>query len=106
MSLQFLKQSPLSDVFTREAERRDPDDAFGRIRCPLCDWHPTASSLWCCWHDGAPEPFFHGCGTLWNTFSTRGKCPGCAHQWRWTSCHRCGEWSRHDDWYETEPGSV
>ena len=35
----------------------------------------------------------------WNTFETRGKCPDCAHQWRWTSCLRCEGWSRHEDWY-------
>ena len=40
------------------------------------------------------------CGTAWNTFATRGRCPGCAHQWRWTSCLRCDQWSPHGDWYE------
>jgi len=79
-----------------------PDDAaaFERIRCPLCSWRPTASSSWSCRADDTPEPPFDWCGTQWNTFTTRGRCPGCLHQWRWTSCLRCAGWSLHDDWYE------
>jgi hypothetical protein len=78
-----------------------PDDAFSGIRCPLCSWRPTASSLWSCLAVGTPEPFFEGCGAVWNTFSTRGRCPGCRHQWQWTSCLRCEGWSLHEDWYES-----
>jgi hypothetical protein len=48
----------------------------------------------------SPEPPFKGCGTVWNTFLTKGRCPGCSHQWRWTSCLQCQQWSLHDDWYE------
>jgi len=65
---------------------------------------PDASSRWCCHPHETPEPFFPGCGTVWNTFSTRGRCPGCDHQWLWTSCLSCGEWSLHQDWYEYETG--
>lgn len=75
---------------------------FGRIRCPLCKWRPKASSLWYCgdcWH---PERFMDGCGMEWNTFDTRGLCPGCGHQWRWTSCLSCWEWTLHEDWYAGE----
>ena len=79
-------------------------DAFHRIRCPLCEWQPTATSVWACYSEGTPEPFFGGCGTVWNTFETKGRCPGCAHQWQWTSCLSCHGWSRHDDWYVEEPG--
>ena len=81
-----------------DAER----DAFERIRCPLCQWHPSPSSTWSCFNDDTPEPPFNWCGTSWNTFTTRGRCPGCQHQWRWTSCLSCGGWSLHEDWYETE----
>ncbi len=73
---------------------------FNRIRCPLCQWSPTKSSQWFCADCDAPEFFYNGCGTMWNTFETRGKCPTCAHLWRWTSCLHCGEWSRHEDWYK------
>jgi len=100
--LQLLqKVDPASnvDVDTREGERDDP---FGAIRCPLCRWHPVDSSRWCCENVGTPEPFFHACRTIWNTFLTRGKCPGCGHQWLWTSCHYCEGWSLHEDWYERE----
>ena len=82
----------------RADQSRDP---FTGIRCPLCAWRPSASSRWRCgWQAGDPEPAFSACGTSWNTFSTRGRCPGCHHQWRWTSCLACHEWSRHTDWYE------
>ncbi len=72
---------------------------FERIRCPLCNWSPDASSRWCCADADAPEYFYGGCYTNWNTFETRGKCPTCAHIWRWTSCLRCAQWSPHEDWY-------
>jgi hypothetical protein len=78
------------------------DDGFGRIRCPRCRWHPSASSRWFCQSGGTPEPPFDACGTAWNTFSTGGKCPGCGHQWTWTTCLRCHEVSLHEDWYEHE----
>jgi len=96
----MLKQSPVPGHVTDIDLRLDDEDAFGRIRCPLCGWQPTPSSMWCCHVSRTPEPFFEGCGTMWNTFSTRGRCPGCAHQWRWTTCLRCEGWSLHDEWYE------
>jgi hypothetical protein len=80
--------------------RPDDEDAFERIRCPLCSWQPTPSSTWRCWGEDTPEPPFNWCRTTWNTFTTHGRCPGCQHQWRWTSCLRCHGWSLHDDWYE------
>jgi hypothetical protein len=49
------------------------------------------------------EGFFDGgCGECWNTFNTRGRCPGCGHQWRWTACLNCSGWSLHEHWYEIE----
>src|SRR5215510_4975685 len=63
-------------VGTRPAPA-DDDTAFSRIRCPVCSWQPDASSRWCCDWVGTPEPFFESCGTVWNTFETRGRCPGC-----------------------------
>ena len=78
------------------------ENTFFGVRCPLCAWRPDASSRWCCHQSETPEPPFPWCGTVWNTFSTRGRCPGCDHQWRWTSCLSCGGWSLHDDWYEHE----
>jgi hypothetical protein len=98
MSLQLLKKSSVPLAPPDTAQDEDTSKGFSRIRCPLCGWSPSAASLWACESHGTPEPFF-GCGTMWNTFATRGKCPGCAHQWRWTSCLRCHEWSLHDDWY-------
>jgi hypothetical protein len=99
----MLKKGPVTGPITDIQRRLDDEDVFGRIRCPLCGWQPAPSSVWCCEAAKAPEPFFEGCGTTWNTFSTRGRCPGCAHQWRWTSCLRCAEWSLHDEWYEDTP---
>ena len=71
----------------------------GRIRCPHCLWQPERGSRWLCYPAGAPEFFFDGCGTSWNTFDTRGVCPGCSHQWRFTSCLSCAKWAPHQDWY-------
>jgi len=63
----------------------------GRIRCPRCAWEPGPHDLWMCI-----------CLHTWNTFDTRGLCPGCGRKWTETQCLRCGEWSRHEDWYDDE----
>ena len=99
-----FKKGPSSIFVPHSTTSVDDRDAFHRIRCPLCEWQPTATSVWACYSEGTPEPFFGGCGTVWNTFETKGRCPGCAHQWHWTSCLSCHGWSRHDDWYVEEPG--
>lgn len=83
-----------------QVEDKAPD--FSRIRCPLCAWQPQATNRWYCADCGHPEYFSSGCGMIWNTFATRGLCPGCGHQWRWTVCLRCFGWSRHEAWYITE----
>jgi len=83
----------LSLVVTRKDPAVTTRDG-GRIRCPKCQWEPAKSDRWCC----AP-----GCQHVWNTFETRGLCPGCSKQWTETVCLRCNQWSRHDDWYEASP---
>lgn len=89
---------------TPKPDLDDDDAAFSRIRCPLCAWQPSPNDRWSCvWIEGSPEPPFSSCGAIWNTFKTRGNCPGCRHQWRWTSCLRCAGWSLHEDWYEVSP---
>lgn len=101
--MELLKRAdvrPDLGVFT--IPRDQENEGFDRIRCPLCDWRPTPASTWCCFGEGTPEPPFEWCGTIWNTFTTHGRCPGCRHQWQWTSCLRCGGFSLHDDWYECE----
>lgn len=72
---------------------------YSKIRCPKCCWQPKSSSLWYCCDCDFPEYFYNGCDTAWNTFDTFGKCPTCQHQWKWTTCLFCGEWSLHEDWY-------
>jgi hypothetical protein len=92
------------DASDELSQADDEDPRFARIRCPRCRWRPNSWSLWhCgdCWH---PEGFLEGCGAEWNTFDTRGLCPGCGHQWRWTSCLSCEEWSPHEDWYAGDAG--
>lgn len=100
----FLKESRPAVPGTIDLPGVEDRDSFSAIRCPLCRWRPSASSRWYCEPRGTPEPFFHGCGTSWNTFATRGCCPGCGHHWQWTSCLHCGQWSRHEAWYEEESG--
>jgi hypothetical protein len=77
----------------------DSDAGSGGIRCPVCAWRPSPASRWRCECGGTPEPPFAACGTVWNTFETRGRCPGCQHQWQWTTCHDCLSASPHEDWY-------
>ena len=87
------RQSPHEDLdpsTTDEVDQRD-DVGTGHIRCPKCAWRPRRSDTWEC-----------SCGWEWNTFDTRGRCPRCAFQWMRTQCLTCGEWSLHDDWYETD----
>lgn len=81
-------------------EDEGPD--FNRIRCPLCRWRPNASSRWACAYCPYPEHFYGGCRAVWNTFDTRGLCPGCGHQWRWTACLSCHQWSPHEEWYAND----
>jgi hypothetical protein len=102
--MQLLQPANRTGTLTLTVPMLDVADVFGRVRCPLCAWRPDSSSRWCCNTFDTPEPDFGGCGTVWNTFSTRGQCPGCEHQWRWTSCLSCLGWSLHKDWYEEQPG--
>ena len=68
------------------------DELFGAalpgIHCPKCKWPPRTKNLWTC-----------KCGHQWNTFDTRGLCPGCESQWEITQCLQCGATSPHPEWY-------
>ena len=103
----FLKEDRIPDhIITTDLDLdRERDDGFRGIRCPLCGWRPVASSRWMCSCIVTPEPYFESCGYVWNTFETRGRCPGCGHQWHWTTCQRCSEPSPHEDWYEQDESS-
>jgi hypothetical protein len=83
-------------VSTPDSGHETADDD---ILCPRCDWRPSSGSRWCCSCESTPEPPFDACGTVWNTFETRGRCPGCQHQWQWTTCLSCGVASLHEHWY-------
>lgn len=101
--LALRKPMPATDLVDRILERTDDDTPeFLRIRCPHCDWEPDSTALWCCAARAEPPEHHRGCGTSWHTFDTRGRCPGCDHQWAWTACLRCSRWARHDDWYVSE----
>jgi hypothetical protein len=64
------------------------------IRCPKCGWRPGKHDKWSC-----------ACSHAWNTFDTRGVCPECYAAWKDTQCLRCGQWSLHEAWYDTDaPG--
>jgi DNA-directed RNA polymerase subunit RPC12/RpoP len=100
VSLQALHQgSPSPDAPAILPVDLDAGTDGTNIRCPHCDWKPEKSSRWTCVSMRKPEFFTRGCGTTWNTFETRGRCPGCGHQWHWTKCLRCHTWSAHDEWY-------
>lgn len=82
---------------TPGAPTKDPrlgdEGGAGRLRCPKCAWEPRPGDVWCC-----------VCFCVWNTFETGGVCPACDRVWTETQCHRCGEWSPHEDWYEPASG--
>jgi len=98
----LLKRDPHWRPMITEHTSDDARPGEPRIRCPLCAWEPRHSDLWTCWDCPVPEGLAHGCGTSWHTFDTGGRCPGCQHQWTWTTCLACGRWSRHVDWYWPE----
>lgn len=60
------------------------------IYCPNCQWRPQPEDRWQC----VPS-----CGTIWNTFWTRGVCPGCTVKWPVTQCLGCKRFSPHEAWY-------
>jgi hypothetical protein len=94
----LFRKSPGFDDYSETEKLKDTPTTFSRIRCPLCAWQPRASSRWYC----ADTISHDGCWTAWNTFDTRGRCPGCDYQWKWTDCLRCGASSPHEAWYEDE----
>jgi hypothetical protein len=78
------------------------DNRQGRrdIHCPACTYRPRPEDRWDC----LPR-----CGTLWNTFWTRGVCPGCGIEWPKTQCPSCGVLSPHKAWYHDpidQPGEM
>jgi hypothetical protein len=95
----FQKTSSPDDSFDRIKELDKEKTDFNRIRCPLCQWQPQKSDRWMCADGGEPEYYYNACYTSWNTFETGGRCPGCNHQWRWTTCLSCHGFSRHEAWY-------
>lgn len=100
-SVLLLRRSdPSRDVPIVLPFQHDSVEHGRRVRCPRCHWEPAKFDRWICTSQGAPEYFDLGCGTAWNTFDTHGQCPGCRHQWQWTSCLACHEWSPHEEWYE------
>lgn len=100
----FQKKSNSEKSLLEQAKFGDQGTDFGHIRCPLCGWRPQKSSRWFCTNCPYPENFSDGCGTAWNTFDTGGICPGCGHQWQWTACLQCWQWSPHEAWYEEKTG--
>jgi len=66
------------------------------IYCPRCGWRPSAQDRWQC----TPQ-----CATVWNTFWTRGLCPGCGMQWHETQCLGCQRHSPHQHWYHVPESS-
>ena len=98
----LLKRDPHWRPIVIDDAADDERPGEPRIRCPLCAWEPRRGDLWTCWDCPVPEGLARGCGTSWHTFDTGGRCPGCLHQWVWTTCLACGRWSPHADWYSRE----
>jgi hypothetical protein len=96
--LLLFRRSPGFEDYFETEKLKDTPIEFKRIRCPLCSWQPKSSSRWICSDFGSHE----GCFTEWNTFDTRGRCPGCKYQWQYTVCLRCHRTSLHEAWYDEE----
>jgi len=94
----LFRRSPGFDDYSETEKLKDAPIDFSRIRCPLCRWQPNAASRWFCSDFNSHD----GCGTEWNTFDTRGICPGCKYRWHWTDCLRCFRSSPHEAWYADE----
>jgi hypothetical protein len=78
----------------KETEKQRGSSTRGRkIRCPRCGFEPRKHDRWHC-----------VCGHSWNTFDTRGVCPGCDATWKETACPRCHLWSDHEAWYVDSDG--
>ena len=79
-----------------ETDRRSGSSIKNReakIRCPKCAWKPGKHDRWLCL-----------CGHVWNTFDTRGLCPGCDAKWKQTQCLKCQQMSLHEAWYDDGSG--
>jgi hypothetical protein len=87
----FLKQEPGRFTTPGVREKRGARRGGARIRCPRCGWQPRKQDRWMC-----------VCLHVWNTFQTRGICPGCGREWSQTQCLSCQQWSPHEDWYVEE----
>lgn len=61
------------------------------INCPKCGWVPDGKPHWGC----------EKCGTTFDTFETKAKCPNeeCGNSWELTQCIACGKRIPHKDWY-------
>ena len=68
-----------------------PESGRPDVACPGCHYRPTAFDVWICQPDG--------CGHVWDTFTTAGRCPGCDAQFPWTACPACGRAFAHKAWY-------
>lgn len=75
-------------AFRETEKQRGAKSGRRKIRCPKCAWEPQRHDRWGC-----------VCGHVWNTFDTRGVCPGCDATWSETQCLKCKAWSPHEAWY-------
>ena len=61
--------------------------------CPSCGISPPAGPFWACEH----------CATHFDTFRTRGKCPGCGAWYLETACPHCRTQHHIDQWFAAQP---
>jgi Zn-dependent protease len=66
----------------------------GHCACPNCGESAPAGEFWQCGH----------CGTKFDTFVTRGRCPGCGAWYLETACPHCQASNHVDGWYRPEGG--
>jgi tetratricopeptide (TPR) repeat protein len=83
-----LRKEPFEIRGSVNRSAEESDQVLSQVSCPRCRYSPASADCWKC-----------NCGHSWNTFDTRGLCPGCGYQWKETVCPLCGEMSPHTDWY-------
>lgn len=87
------RHSPRIQAFLAYLNKDEPDSGLDvamdtHVACPKCSWQPLKSTIWTC-----------TCGHKWNTFDSKGVCPGCKRNWAQTECRKCRTVSAHEAWY-------
>jgi Zn-dependent protease len=80
---------------SREALHLESLPRHREVNCPRCSSHPPKGPFWVCDH----------CQTRFDTFQSRGVCPGCGAWFHETACPDCRRTSHIEDWLGSDLAS-